>query len=503
MNPILFAKPYPGATTCILIGGLGGGELSDLGEMQGMLWIVASEDAQPVPRSLAHGTVEIVPPDRPAAEIQRVVERFVARTPRHLPSLYCTRGTLGRQAALYEAAASGVFAVLEQQHRARITREKDGFTWQRHLLQNLPAFLGRRIPGSWQGALAGLPAFVCGAGPSLDVTAPRLAAAAGTGVVFAADSALRTLAKHGVAADFVVSVDAAKQPQKCIPDGFIPARVALASISPPTWLDAAGRGRCLFLSGNQITEDWLCGCGVRRSAATVQENCGSTALSLARFLGCAPIYLFGLDLAVDASKPAQRHAVAADSALYVASGYNPDQAMPLVSGNYEERVPTFALGDWRALDARLAGWPAGLVFNVTDRGARFRNTILVAPGDFAVEGSAKADRLERLPQPEAAAPEIAGAAMERLCAVGDCVGSLHNQLQEALAGARFDQVVGILRKFLASDERARLMGGFSFRLMPHLLPPLETDATLWRNIVGEFEELGCVARAVGSASRNP
>ena len=183
--------------------------------------------------------------------------------------------------------------------RAPATRQNDGLTRQRHVLQNLPGYVRHRLPSAWAGALRGLPALVCGAGPSLDVTLPALAAAAGHAVVFSADSALRALARAGVTADFAVSIDADKVPENCLPAGSPPARVVLASVSPPAWRGARLPAPPLFLSGPQVTDDWLAAQGGARTAVTAAESCGNTALALAEHLGCCPIYVFGMYLAVD------------------------------------------------------------------------------------------------------------------------------------------------------------------------------------------------------------
>ncbi|MBC7368204.1 MAG: DUF115 domain-containing protein [Undibacterium sp.] len=225
-----------------------------------------------------------------------LVERFLRRDPRHLPPLYVTAGTDG---SAYAAIIEATHPALESAHGTRLTRQKDGFIWQKHVLRNAPAYIGQRLPAAWAGALHGLPAFICGAGPSLDVSLPALAAAADRAVIFSADSALRALARHGVAADFAVSIDAAKVPEKCLPSTHLPVRAVLASVSPSAWQTALPAAQTFFLSGPQVTHDWFATRGVPRTALAVAESCVCTALRLAHHLGCDPIYLFGMDLAFD------------------------------------------------------------------------------------------------------------------------------------------------------------------------------------------------------------
>jgi hypothetical protein len=499
MTDLLLQRPFPGATTCILVGEPPADFSADLRRFRHVLWLTDRHGIRTgAPRLNATTTHCVLVEASPAPDYAAVLARFFSRDPRHLPSLFVSRSVLERWQERYETSIAEVHAHLREQHEARTTRQQDGFAWQLHLFQNVAAYPAHRLPAAWAGALAGLPAFVCGAGPSLDVTAPRLAAVAQNGIVFAADSALRTLARHGIAADFAVSVDAAKFPDKCLPSVLPPGRVILTNVSPPAWRAMLPAASWTQLSSNQITEDWLHAQGVTATAIRGRENCGATALELARFLGCAPIWLFGLDLSVDAARPAQRHTAHADPATYRDSGFDPAQPLPTVPGNYSERVPTFALGDWRALSDRLSAWPAGLVFNVTDRGARFGNVTLVPPDQFAppappVEKSAA---LLRLATPEPAPPAAADA-LALMRAAGRQAGPLIDPLRTTLAANGPAAVAPILRKFFADPANGQIFGAFTFKLLPHLMPPVEGDDACWRALIDEFAALATVAAAIG------
>lgn len=487
---LLLEKLNPGATTCILIGSAAGLDAGRLRGCRQMLWW-----AEPgVPATQFPIPVERVAPDAPDAAA--VLERFLRRDARHLPSVLVGAGG---NAPAYEAIIGLVHAALEQAHRSRITRQRDGFTWQKHLLTNAPAYLGHRLPSGWAGALRGLPAFVCGAGPSLDVSIAKLAAHAERAVIFAADSALRALARHGVTADFVVSIDAAKVPEKCLPESHRPARAVLASVSPPGWPAALGDAPYYFLSGNQLTDDWLATQGAPRTAIGVTESCGSTAIELAHFLGCEPICLFGLDLAVDPAQQARRHQRDADPALYSKSNYDPTATLPRVPGNYADTVPCFALGDWRELDARLAARTDRRYLNVTDRGARLRGCTVVHPDKFSLEApaGAKASRLSALP-PGIPADD---AALARLRAVGARASQSLPALRRALAEGGPARLADGFRTLLRDAETGRVLGAFALKLMPHLMPPTEGDTAQWQTFLDEFAELCALVQANPAARK--
>jgi hypothetical protein len=487
------AQPFPGATTCVLLGRVGP-EPVDLHAFRAVLWIVDAAGRSPAPQLAAGARCEIIDAASAPASLSGLLEKFLRLDARHLPTVFVTTEAAQDPAGRYPALLAEISPVLESHHRARVTRQKDAFTWQKHLLQNLPAYLRHPLPARWEDALAGVPAFVCAAGPSLDVSAPHLAAVVDRGVIFAADSALNTLARHGVTADFVVSVDLAKLPEKCLPLGRTPAHAVLAPVSPPAWTAALPAARTSFVSSRQLTADWLARAGLGAPALAVAENCGVTALELARFLGCTPIHLFGLDLALTAT---QRHTTGAEASIYAQSGFDAAQSYPEVPGNYAPTVRTHAIGDWRALDRRLGAWPAGLVVNVNDRGARLANTTLVAPDRFTLV-AAPFDRTRLDGLPEAAAPGDAAlaSALAPLHTAGRRGQSEIPALRHTLATQGPVAVAAALRPWFADETTAHTLGGFSLKVMPHLLPPVEGDIAFWNQLLDEAEELFALAQRV-------
>ena len=509
---LLLAQTPADATTAIVIGGLGRTRDLEFSRFQRLLWFVDAAHRQPAPAALPVSQLEIAAVETLAPEqITAVVERFLRLNPRRLPALFVTDAILATHSAAYPALIERVHAEIEDTRRARITRQQDGFTWQKHRLRNARAYAQHRLPAAWAGALRGIPAFVCGAGPSLDISIAPLAAHAQSAVIFSADSALRALARHGVQADFAVSTDVAKLPEKCLPDQLPPRRVVLSSISPPAWQDALPQPP-LFISGHQLTDDWFAAQGVPRTALAASESCGSTAIDLALHLGCEPIYLFGLDLAVDPANQARRHQQDANPELYLNSNYDPGAQLPRVPGNYAEKVPCFALGDWRALDARLAARTTGKIYNVTDRGARLRGTTVVHPDHFTLStpAFAKAPALAALPDIASAsnsggsarerrddspfATASTDAALARLRTAGErCVAAIP-ALRAALAQGGPVSLAAALREFAIDPDCGRgVLGAFALKLMPHLVPPIEGDTAFWTALLDEYSELAQLA----------
>ena len=483
-----YEHPSETATLAVVVGRLSAATRPTLRTYQAILWLVDAAGRATWPADVpAPAGIVALPAGGPEA-IEAALEEFVRRDARRLPTVLVTDAATD---AVSAQALGELTAALRSIRTARVTRQLDGFQWQRHVLGNLPAYVRERLPAAWAGALAGCPAVVCGAGPSLDVTGPLLKTVAHRAVIFSADSALGALARQGVVADFGVSVDVSKVPDKCLAAVTEPPRwLGLANLSPPTWSQvpvACGR---FFCSSRQVTVDWLAGLGVTPTAVPVGDNCGATALALARFLGCGPIYLVGMDQALDEHQQQRRHHQAVSAELYTQSGFKAEVQHPRVPGNYAPTVPTHIEADWRALNASLAEWPTGLVFNVIDRGARLSNTTLVAPGEWVLPGGgeAKAERLAALTLTDAPAAHVA-AVLARVRAVARA----RLPQVEALAAAVAQGGSAVAQQgfcaLLADDDFARLLGAFSLKLMPHLFPPVEGDAVFWQGLVAECLEL--------------
>jgi hypothetical protein len=308
-----------------------------------------------------------------------------------------------------------------------------------------------------------------------------------------------------VQADFAVSVDVAKTPAKCLPDSLPPNRVILSANSPPDWLGAIPADRRHFVSSNQLTLDWLAAMGVPRTKIGVCENCGATAIELARFLGCSPICLFGMDLSLNADGPLQRHHGDVETSVYKGSGFNARQEFPLVPGNFSPQVPTHVVGDWRALDRRIAGWTAGLVWVVTDRGAKLSNTTLLRPGDFEVPAMTldKRSRLGTLPAGGMQAREPLQAISEKLGQFGNRLAEWAPSLRKTLETGGPNSVAASLRSLFAAPEHGQMLGAYALKLMPHLLPPIQEQGTDWPAIISELEILGRHAARAAAALASP
>ncbi len=497
-SSLLLAHPVPGSDAAILIG-RDAANLRALRQANRLvLWIVDAAALPDIPADQPGKALLTIPVDRGTeAHIEEAVELFLTKSPKHLPSLYVSRELPDAHALRFEKVMDFVSATLEAHRRARHTRQEDAFAWQRNLLRNLPDYTTRLLPEAWRGALTGVPALICGAGPSLDVSGPSLARVATQGVVFAADSSLKALAALGVQADFAISVDVAKVPAKCLPEQLPPARVVLSAISPPEWSDAIPLTQRYYVSSSQLTLHWLATLGVPLTAAAVCENCGATAIELARFLGCAPICLFGMDLALSDAGAMQRHHGKVDASLYTQSGFQAQQRFPKIPGNFAHEVPTHVYGDWRALDRRLAGWPPELVWVVTDRGARLQQTRVVRPADLCLPPADidKEPLLAGLAAPIPTSAEVRQQVARKLAGLAEDLTSRTPAFPRLLERNGPTRLAEALRPLFVAPDIGQMLGAFSLKLLPHLMPPIQPDRAPWRRLLEELDGLSQAAAA--------
>ncbi len=500
MRGIASSQVSPGAKTCVLVGGLDDVDGLDLGGYQSLLWF--NRDGARVPDRLRvpanRLTVETI--DRSDAKrISGAVDRLIQRDAIRLPSVFLTDEAAGASSEKFLPVVETILNQCEAHLRARLTRQRVGFLWQTHILANVSAYANRRLPRAWAGAMRGLPAFVCGSGPSLDASGAKLAGCAERGVVLAADSALGALAKLGVPVDFAVSIDATKTPEKCLRNTPAPERLVLASVSPPAWRDAVPAERVCFLSGHQMTEQWLAEQGVFKTELGVQGNCGITAVELAVYLGCSPIYLFGMDNAVDGKGSGRLHQQHFDTALLGDERFRASTNYPKVPGNYQEEIATPFLREWRLLDERCAELPPGLVVNVIDRGARLRNTTLLHPDNFAVASDAtdKHARLAALAPVESVSDFDWRKAAQ---AVRRAAGGVQGKINEAWTALHRDQLPRAVRLLADAFQDAAfraLMGNYALKVMPYLLQPTEGTREFWETQIAECRKLIALTKEVG------
>lgn len=204
------------------------------------------------------------------------------------------------------AQASSVAARVAQNARANgHARRKFAAPYLLQTLTNLPAIAREADLAALDGACAGMPAVVVGAGPSLDANGPVLATLQDRAVIVSADTALGPLLAHGVRPHIAVGVDSSALNARHLTTPAATEDVALAAEgSLHASALARFRGRTFgFRIAAHEPWPWLREGGIERAELKTWGSVLTSAFNLARRMGADPIVFVGADLAFTGMRP--------------------------------------------------------------------------------------------------------------------------------------------------------------------------------------------------------
>lgn len=176
------------------------------------------------------------------------------------------------------------------------TLRRFGKLWVRNLAKNLDRIASCPGVDRLCGAMEGMPALVLAAGPSLDGILPHLPEIARRAVVVCVDTALRSVLRTGTVPDFLVVVDPQYWNWRHIAGLSAPSSL-LVSESAAWPAVFRFRARRIFLAGSLFPLgrriESFAG---RKGSLGAGGSVATSAWDLARLMGCAPIWMAGLDL---------------------------------------------------------------------------------------------------------------------------------------------------------------------------------------------------------------
>lgn len=188
-------------------------------------------------------------------------------------------------------------SLLQRTAISRATYNCRAQVWVRDILDNLDCLVTAPPFLRLENAYAGIPAFIVGAGPSLDKNIQHLRDAAKRGIVFATNSGALALARHGIEPQVVVCIESIDCSDKLRQLPCLERSIRAFSLSAAPENLTVGNGPLLPLHEaiSQIDGPLQQLTGV--SGVLTLGSVSTTALSLARICGCTPIVLVGQDLA--------------------------------------------------------------------------------------------------------------------------------------------------------------------------------------------------------------
>jgi Protein of unknown function DUF115 len=203
-----------------------------------------------------------------------------------------------------EAAAlpDTVQRLVERVTITKNTYRKRARVWVNDILENIELLSEHPPALALINQYAGVPAFIIGAGPSLDKNIRQLSRAVRKGLVFATNSSALALSKLGIIPQFLLCIESIDISQRLETIPFLDQTIRMFSLSASPKTMRTGKGPLLpfYEALPQYClplEDLLGvpGVGVCGSVSTA-------AFSIAQKLGCGPIVLVGQDMAFTAGK---------------------------------------------------------------------------------------------------------------------------------------------------------------------------------------------------------
>jgi hypothetical protein len=198
-------------------------------------------------------------------------------------------------AALQEVVTT-VREMLNDEQCVENTRRVRFRQWVDNLVANLPTVAGSVPCNAIAGAFGGVPAFIVGAGPSLDTNIEHLREAKKRGLLIAVNSSASALAAAGITPDIVVCIESLDLSAKLGALPFIDDVVRVFSLSSHPANLATGSGPLLPVI-EKLPAFENVGELLRGPGAEVGGSVSTVAFWVAKALGCSPLVLVGQDLA--------------------------------------------------------------------------------------------------------------------------------------------------------------------------------------------------------------
>ncbi|HCJ11814.1 MAG: hypothetical protein A2Y14_04220 [Verrucomicrobia bacterium GWF2_51_19] len=373
-RPWLIEKRVDGSISCIVVGAVEDIEAIVKDFPGGVFWLVDLASAE---KWLHAEEPSIFPIDAASHEqLEAPLVSFIRRNLSQMPTLLVAESILKKHTELYEPCLSQLIQILDGAHSLRTGWKAQALSVQRNLLKNLPFTLRYRLDESFKDRCKGLPIFVVGSGPSLDVTLPLILNMKEKAITVAADSALQAFQKLGAEPDILVTLDAYKPLQECAKETPQKTLLLASSDCHMSWLQFFPKSRIAIFDKGEKTDAWLHQRGVPPTPLTGRNNAGLTALLTAVVLGGNPIILLGMDLAEDNKS---RYAELTDRHLGDTAFFQ-KHAIP---GSYQAEVQSPFLLDWKETCELCKQLSAAItLFNLNDRGARIDGTQLLHPSKW-------------------------------------------------------------------------------------------------------------------------
>ncbi|MCX7970641.1 MAG: DUF115 domain-containing protein [Negativicutes bacterium] len=268
--------------------------------------------------------------------------------------------------------AAGYTYTRDYTYRIAVRRLLTDNFWQN--IHCLPSGLSwRPLIASWRGVAAAC----VSSGPSLDVSVSWLKKQTGRTLVIAAGSGVPALQSHGIVPDIALAIDPFPCNSGELTTVLSPRSLLVTTPQVPPAVIRSHRGPLAFVSlfGRSPEGDWWTAWrDIYPDVAELQASVSVSvaAISLALFLGCRPVFLFGQDLAYAGRR---HHAAGALASQWEVAEGSADDNLVWLDGQTGDKVRSTRV--WEAIRRALEQFP------VVCPGTGFYN---LSPGGAKIAG---------------------------------------------------------------------------------------------------------------------
>ncbi len=199
------------------------------------------------------------------------------------------------------AARAAIQMTVEDTQMIENTRRARYPEWITHALQNVELATRCSPVLALAKQTENVPAFIIGAGPSLDKNVKLLAEAAQKGIVFVVDAAGTSLDRHGIVPQFVVYLEAMNLAKLLASFSFADKSILAVAITSHPDASRTYPGPVMPFHENMLAVRCV-GEFLRVPTCFVGGSVSTGAFSLAHQMGCSPLVLVGQDLAYTNNK---------------------------------------------------------------------------------------------------------------------------------------------------------------------------------------------------------
>jgi len=299
----IIKKNTPAGISCAFILGFGLGYLTEvfLQSFPGIPLIVIEPDISFFKEALSSRNMDhFLSNDSLTIFLGGKPQEIAAMLPENLPAsavqIYRLRAVFLKDRQYYRETEAVIKAFISRKEINANTLKRFGKLWVKNLIRNIHLF--SQYPGVsvLEDLFSKLPVIIVAAGPSTDKTLPLISALAERAIIIAVDTALKPVTEFGLEPDFIIIVDPQYWNTKYLE--WVNLQKSFFIAEPATnprifrLLNING-----FFSGSlfplgKYFESVIGEKGTLGAGGSVT----TTAWDFARFLGCSPIYLAGMDL---------------------------------------------------------------------------------------------------------------------------------------------------------------------------------------------------------------